>query len=69
MEVPPRFGNDLAAKKVCKLEKALYGLKRSPKAWFGRFVKVMKNMGYRQSQGDHSLFIKHLDSGRVTTSL
>ncbi|KAL6348574.1 hypothetical protein AAG906_016088 [Vitis piasezkii] len=28
-------------------------------AWFGRFAKVMKEFGYRQSQGDHTLFIKH----------
>ena len=26
-------------------------------------------MGYKQSQGDHTLFIKHLGSGRVTTLL
>ena len=29
----------------------------------------MKNMGYMQSQGDHVLFIKHLDLGGVTTLL
>ena len=29
----------------------------------------MKNMRYRQSQGDHMLFIKHLDWERVTTFL
>ena len=29
----------------------------------------MKNMGYKQSQRDHMLFIKHLDSGGVTTLL
>ena len=67
MKVSLGFRSDLATKKVCKLKKALYGLKQSPKAWFGRFSKVMKNMGYIQSQGDHRLFIKHSDSGRVTT--
>ena len=44
MEVLPGFGSDLAIKKVCKLKKTLYGLKQSPRTWFGRFVKVMKNM-------------------------
>ena len=29
----------------------------------------MKNMRYRQSQGDHMLFIKHSDWERVTTFL
>ena len=51
-------------------EKALYGLKQwlkqSLKAWFGRFAKVMKEFGYKQSQGDHILFIKHSAAGGVT---
>ena len=47
IEVPPRFGSDLTAKKTCKLKKAPYGQKQSPKAWFGRFAKVMKNIGYK----------------------
>ena len=44
--------------KVCKLNKALYGLKQSPEAWFGRFSKFMKKIGYKQSDADHTLFIK-----------
>ena len=43
--------------------------KKSPKAWFRRFAKLIKNMRYKQSQGDHTLFIKHLDSGGVTALL
>ena len=31
MEVPPRFGSNLATKKVCKMKKAPYMLKQSPK--------------------------------------
>ena len=51
---------------VCKLEKTLYGLKQSPRAWFGRFSNVMTSLGYKQSQGDHTLFFKHSVSGEVT---
>jgi hypothetical protein len=69
MEVPPGYGNNLAAHTVCKLKKALYDLKQSPRAWFGRFARVMMAMGYRQSQGDHTLFIKHSPSGGVTALL
>ena len=50
-------------------KKALYGLKQSPRAWFGRFEKVMKEFGYKQSQGDHTLFIKHSVVGGVTALL
>ena len=34
--------------KVCKLKKSMYGLKQSPRAWFDRFAKVIKNQGYQQ---------------------
>ena len=47
MEVPPRF--ELEKNKVCRLKKTLYGLKQSPKPWFGRFARVMKALGYKQS--------------------
>ncbi|KAK8964921.1 UDP-glucose:glycoprotein glucosyltransferase [Platanthera guangdongensis] len=44
--------------KVCHLQKSLYGLKQSPKAWFGRFNKTMIQLGYTHGQADHTLFIK-----------
>ncbi|RVW28677.1 Retrovirus-related Pol polyprotein from transposon RE1 [Vitis vinifera] len=58
MNIPPGFEGN-TGNKMCKLKKALYGLKQSLRAWFGRFAKVMKESGYKQSQGDHTLFIKH----------
>ena len=58
MNIPLGFEGN-TGNKVCKLKKALYGLKQSPIAWFGRCAKVMKEFGYKQSQGDHTLFIKH----------
>lgn len=68
MEIPPGFGTSFE-KEVCKLKKALYKLKQSPRVWFGRFAKVMISMEYRQSKGDHTLFIKHSNSGGVTVLL
>ena len=47
---------------------SLYGIKQSPRAWFGRFAKVMKESEYKQSQDDHTLFIKH-SAGRGVTAL
>lgn len=68
MRIPPGFEGN-TGNKVCKLKKALYGLKQSPRAWFGRFTKVMKESGYKQSQGDHTLFFKHSSEGGVTALL
>ncbi|RDX78328.1 Copia protein, partial [Mucuna pruriens] len=42
---------------------------KSPRAWFERFVQAMISLGNRQSQGDHTLFIKHSPHGRITLLL
>jgi len=57
MDSPPSM-SDLIGMTVCKLKKALYGLKQSLRAWFGRFTKSMKGFGYRDSNSDHTLFLK-----------
>jgi Reverse transcriptase (RNA-dependent DNA polymerase) len=49
--------------KVCKLERSLYGLKQSLRAWFGHFYDAMKEYGYTQSNIDHTLFYKQ-DGGK-----
>src|SRR5262249_20478263 len=54
------------SKQVCKLKKSLYGLKQSPRAWFGRFTKSMKAFGYHQCNSDHTLFLKK-QQGKITT--
>ena len=50
---------------VCHLRKSIYGLKQSPRAWFGKFFKTMLSARYAQSEGDHTLFIKHGKEGKV----
>ena len=55
-----------AMSEVCKLKKSLYGLKQSPRAWFGRFTKSMRVFGYHQSNLDHTLFLKK-QHGKITT--
>lgn len=69
MEVPPGYMTNLDAHTMCKLKKSLYRLKQLPRAWFGRFARVMIAMGYRQSQGDHTQFLKHSSSGGVIALL
>ena len=65
MDIPPGFESNLTKGKVCKLQKSLYGLKQSPRAWFDRFTKVLKLDGYTQSQADHTMFVKHSTSNKV----
>lgn len=58
MDLPPGLEFPSASGKVCKLKKALYELKQSPRAWFERLSRAMQKFGYKQSQADHTLFIK-----------
>jgi hypothetical protein len=59
MEIPPGFATSQAAGKVFKLKKSLYGLKKSPRAWFDRFRLAVCGMGYKQCNGDHTVFYRH----------
>ena len=59
--------DDLQKNAVCRLRKALYGLKQSPRAWFGRFTAAMKKYGYKQSNSDHTMFLK--TQGELVTCL
>ena len=36
-----------------------------PRAWLGRFARVMKVLGHKQSQGNHTLFVKHFACGKL----
>jgi hypothetical protein len=62
MDLPPGYMASTDAKVVCKLQRALYGLKQSPRAWFGRFSMAMRKYGFKQSNSNHTLFIKHKGS-------
>ncbi|RVW56552.1 Retrovirus-related Pol polyprotein from transposon RE1 [Vitis vinifera] len=67
MDAPPELNKRFTTNHVCKLKNALYGLKQSPRAWFGRFTKAMIEMEFYQSQGDHTLFVKRSSFGKITT--
>ena len=56
MNPPPGFTPKEG--KVCRLKKALYRLKQSLRAWFGRLSYAMKGFGYKQAVTDHTLFFK-----------
>ena len=66
MNIPPGYGDPTTKGKVCKLKKTLYGLKQSPRAWFGRFSQTMKTLGYKQCNGEHTLFFKRSSQELLT---
>ena len=66
MDIPPGLKTEENKGKVCRVQKSLYGLKQSPRAWFTTFGKSMKKLGFNQAQGDHTLFFKHSNQGKIT---
>ncbi|GJU45337.1 putative ribonuclease H-like domain-containing protein [Tanacetum coccineum] len=67
MEAPHGLTDSFGEKEVCLLKKSLYGLKHSPRAWFGKFTLAMKHYGFKQSNSDHTLFLKQ--RGNLITCL
>ena len=47
---------------VCKLRSSLYGLKQSPRAWFGHFSSMVQEFGMTRSSSDHFVFYHHTSS-------
>ena len=58
MEQPPGFVAQGESDLVCRLHKSLYGLKQSPRAWFGKFSKIIQQFGMIRCEADHSVFFK-----------
>nr|KYP41034.1 Retrovirus-related Pol polyprotein from transposon TNT 1-94 [Cajanus cajan] len=53
MHPPPGYHSP---HKVCKLRRALYGLKEAPKAWFDKFSSTLTKTGFLSSPHDNALF-------------
>jgi histone deacetylase 1/2 len=57
MQQPPGFEDPRYPQHVCKLQRALYGLKQSPRAWYARLSDQLHELGFTSSKADTSLFI------------
>lgn len=61
-EQPSSFVDPLRPEYVCKLHKALYGVKQAPRAWFQRFANHLISLGFVNCKSDTSLFVYHRGS-------
>lgn len=57
---PPGFDNGDPAT-VCKLDKALYGLRQAPRQWWKRIDKVMGELGFTPCRSDAGLYVNQSD--------
>jgi histone deacetylase 1/2 len=57
MQQPPGFEDGTHPSHVCKLQRSIYGLKQSPRAWYARLSALLAELGFVSSKADTSLFI------------
>jgi hypothetical protein len=56
MSQPPRYEDTRRPGYVCKLDKAIYGLKQVPPAWYSRPSTKLQQLGFISCKGNTSLF-------------
>ncbi|CAI7915198.1 unnamed protein product [Closterium sp. NIES-54] len=50
-------GYEDGTSRVCKLKKAIFGLKQAPRCCYEKLEEVLLGGGFKTSQADHSLFL------------
>ncbi|KAG7556889.1 Reverse transcriptase RNA-dependent DNA polymerase [Arabidopsis suecica] len=65
MTPPPGLEDTIDPGKVWRLRKAIYGLKQSPRAWYHKLSRTLKDHGFKKSESDHTLFTLQSPQGIV----
>jgi hypothetical protein len=55
MRQPPGYEDAQNSSYVCKLDKAIYGLKQAPHAWYSRLSIKLLQLGFVSSKGNTCL--------------
>jgi Reverse transcriptase (RNA-dependent DNA polymerase) len=63
MTLPPSHKRKNMSNLVCRLNKSIYGLKQSPRAWYEKLSHFLLSCNFKTSWEDTSLFIKHNEHG------
>lgn len=69
MRQPQGFEDSIHPNFVCKLQKSLYDLKQTLRAWNAKFTSYLLAIGFKSSHSDPSLFMKHDGVGKTTISI
>ncbi|KAK4381801.1 Retrovirus-related Pol polyprotein from transposon RE2 [Sesamum angolense] len=70
IEQPPGYvAEGEKQRMVCKLNKAIYGLKQSPRAWFDKFRCIIDEFSFFARQAEHSVFVQPTRLGMVVLAV
>jgi hypothetical protein len=61
IEQPQRFEVEDRKNHVCRVKKALYELKQSPRAWYGRIDSFLMSLSFTKSKADPNLYFKFMN--------
>jgi Reverse transcriptase (RNA-dependent DNA polymerase) len=59
MTLPPGYENNSNKDLVCKLNKSIYGLKQSSRAWYDKLSHSLLSHDFVKSLRDSSIFVQH----------
>ena len=69
MDQPLGYEDSGHPEHVCRLKKALYGLKKAPRAWHERIAQYLVTIGFHMADADHSLYVCKSDKGIVIVTI
>jgi hypothetical protein len=55
IEQPQGFEVEYRKTHVCRLKKDMYGMKQTPRAWYGRIDSFLTSLGFTKSKVDSNL--------------
>lgn len=61
MEQPPGYVKDGSEHLVCQLLHSIYGLKQSPRTWYGEIDQFLQNVEWACNNADPNLYIFRQD--------
>ena len=56
-------------RKVCKLQRSIYGLKQSSRQWYFKFHWAVTSNGFTMIEEDHCVYVKRFKSNFLIPSL
>ena len=65
IEQPPAYVAQGESTKVCFLRRSIYGLKKSPRAWFSKFIGLLSAFGFTSCVADPTVLTKKTKGGLV----
>ena len=64
IEQPEGFVDANNKNMVCRLHKALYGLKKAPRAWYERLHNYLVKIGFERTDDNSNLYLK-MEKGKI----